>query len=287
MGSNPIIPWWGKIAAKVILSRIPLGYHIWRKLALFKHGAMHQPDYALNVFNTHYQRAHASLPSEFCCLELGPGDSLYSAVIATCYGSSKTYLVDSGAFASVDLLGLKEMASFCQKKGLAPTTVDDCMTTETLLKKCHATYLTDGLSSIKEIPDQSVDFIWSNAVLEHIRHSQFMDLQRELRRILKPNGICSHQVDLRDHLGGALNNLRFSHKLWEKEWMAQSGFYTNRIRFSHMTTMFRDAGFDVKVLDISRWEQLPTPRDKFNPEFSTYSDDDLKVSGFDVVLRPT
>jgi hypothetical protein len=30
---------------------------------------------------------------------------------------------------------------------------------------------------------------------------------KELRRILKSTGISSHQVDLNDHLGGALNTL--------------------------------------------------------------------------------
>jgi len=46
--------------------------------------------------------------------------------------------------------------------------------------------------------------------------------------------MCSHRVDLRDHFGSALNNLRFSDKKWELDWIANSGFYTNRIRLQEM-----------------------------------------------------
>jgi len=46
--------------------------------------------------------------------------------------------------------------------------------------------------------------------LEHIRKKEFVDTIIETKRILKPNGICSHEIDLRDHLNESLNNLRFS-----------------------------------------------------------------------------
>lgn len=97
----------------------------------------------------------------------------------------------------------------------------------------------------------SIDFIWSQAVLEHIRKSEFLDTMLELHRILRPNGVCSHVVDLKDHLGGALNNLRFSEKLWESNFMASSGFYTNRIRYSEMLDIFHQAGFSVEVVNVS------------------------------------
>ena len=42
-----LIPWWGRICAKLVLSRLPAGYATWRGLNLFRHGAMHRVDYAL------------------------------------------------------------------------------------------------------------------------------------------------------------------------------------------------------------------------------------------------
>ena len=108
----------------------------------------------------------------------------------------------------------------------------------------------------------------------------------QLRRVMKPGGISSHRVDLRDHLGGALNNLRFSRPVWESSLMRSSGFYTNRIRFSTMLGEFRRSGFDVDVLNVERWGELPTPRARIVEPFRSMNDEELRVRGFDVLLKP-
>src|SRR6266850_4043018 len=48
------IPWQIKIAAKIFLKRLPVGYGLWSRLRLFKHGAMESPGYAFDVFCTHF-----------------------------------------------------------------------------------------------------------------------------------------------------------------------------------------------------------------------------------------
>jgi hypothetical protein len=122
--------------------------------------------------------------------------------------------------------------------------------------------------------------------LEHIRKQEFLEVVRETRRELRSDGICSHRVDLRDHLGGSLNNLRFSRKFWESDMILNSGFYTNRIRLSEMVDYFRSDGFSVGVINIDRWEKLPTPAARMSPEFRDLPEDELRISGFDVILRP-
>ena len=47
---------------------------------------------------------------------------------------------------------------------------------------------------------------------------------RELRRVLRNDGVFSNRVDLRDHLGAALNNLRFPESLWERNAIAKRRF---------------------------------------------------------------
>ena len=37
------VPWWGKIAAKMILARLPVDYKAWKRLHLFEQGAMEKP----------------------------------------------------------------------------------------------------------------------------------------------------------------------------------------------------------------------------------------------------
>ena len=50
-------PWWVRIAAKLILSRLPVSYRSFARLGLFRHGRMHDPSYALGTFSRHFDRA--------------------------------------------------------------------------------------------------------------------------------------------------------------------------------------------------------------------------------------
>ena len=113
----------------------------------------------------------------------------------------------------------------------------------------------------------------------------FSKMAAELFRVLRPAGVSVHQIDLRDHLGGGLNNLRFSEALWEGRLFRNSGFYTNRIRFREMVAIFEGAGFDCQVTRIDRWEKLPTPRNSLDQQFRHVTEDDMLVRTFDVVLR--
>jgi predicted SAM-dependent methyltransferase len=281
-----LIPWWARIGAKLVLSRLPATYGVWRKLNLFTHGAMDQADYAVYVFQKHFARAQHFGERQFVALELGPGDSLSSAIIAAAHGATHTHLVDVGHFATHDLAVYRELASHLQVKGMRPPDLKCIRDIVELLKVCRATYHTHGLESMRSIPAQSVDFIWSHAVLEHLRRHEFADLVREMRRVLRSPGICSHQVDLQDHLGGALNHMRISSRWWETDWMAQSGFYTNRLTMSEMLGTFERAGFVVEVIATERWDRLPTPRAALAPEFQTRDTQELLVKGFEVLLSP-
>jgi SAM-dependent methyltransferase len=135
------------------------------------------------------------------------------------------------------------------------------------------------------IPDASVDFCFSNAVLEHIPKLDFEKLAIELRRVLKKTGICIYRVDLRDHLGGGLNNLRFSDSMWESTFFKKSGFYTNRIRFSEILNIFNSAGFKCEVTRKLEWPELPCPLFAMDSRFHRYKLDDLRVMGFDMVIK--
>lgn len=280
------VPWYGKIFAKILLSRIPLGYNTWRKAGLFVHGAMDRPDYVLGVVRTHLERVGwpDSLKPGFVALELGPGDSVASAMIMKSFGASRTYLVDTGDYATHDMEIYRKQASFLRDKGVANIAAPVETQFPDFLRSINAEYLTAGLESFREIPDRSVDFIWSQAVLEHVRRRDFDATMAEFRRILAPGGICSHRVDLSDHLGGALNNLRFSARVWESDFMASSGFYTNRIRFSEMIETFERNHFSVKVIKKDLWPQLPTARSSMADEFKGGPEKDLLVLGFDVLL---
>jgi SAM-dependent methyltransferase len=191
-----------------------------------------------------------------------------------------------GRYAKDDIAHYQLMMDFLADRNLSTPNIKGKRSMYELLEAINAHYEVEGMQSLYKIPDRSVDFIWSQAVLEHIKREEFIETLRELHRILRKDGVCSHRVDLKDHLGGGLNNLRFSTAFWESDFMSQSGFYTNRIRFKEMLKLFEVAGFDVMVLQIDRWSQLPTPRKKLSVDFRHLPEDDLSVSGFDVVLAP-
>jgi SAM-dependent methyltransferase len=280
------IPWQLKVAAKIVLARLPLSYHFWEKIGLFKHGGMERPEYALRIFRRHYDAAGlAGKADGFVGLELGPGDSLCSALIAKTFGGSKTFLVDVESCATMDLGVYRRMEAHLRQLGMYPPNLDHCKTMDDVAKACGAEYLTEGLDSLRKIPTGSVDFVWSNAVLPYVRRNQFVPTLQELRRVQRQGGVASHAIPIKDIIGGKLNDLRFGRGIWESPLMANSRFYTNRLRYQELLRLFREAGFEPDVIRIGEWETLPTPRRKMAKEFATLPEEDLKVAEFDVLLR--
>ncbi len=280
------IPWWGKLGAKLVLSRLPIDYRRWAALGLFKLGDMVDSRYAVDVFRSHFDRVEfPTKGTGFTCLELGSGDSLLSAPIANIFGAQCSYLVDAGDFASRDMSPFHELLALLASEGRDVSAFVGVQNWCDVLTRCNAHYLVNGLDTLRSIPSGSVDFVWSHAVLEHIRLRELFPTLKELRRVLHRGGCCSHTVDLTDHFNGQLNNLRFSEARWEGHLFASSGFYTNRIRFREMMAIFRSSGFEVERTSIRAWKQLPIDRKRLDAKFSVLADDELLTHGFDVVLR--
>ena len=280
------IPWWAKIGAKVLLSRLPFDYQLWQKLGLFRHGYMDQSGYLSGVFDAHVSRS--GIKSDLVdktILELGPGDSVGTALVVASYGA-RAILLDAGAFAVKDVGFYQRLADDLLAMGLNPPDIVGASDLDDVLVACNARYLTKGIQDFSVIETGSVDMLFSQAVLEHVRKHEFVKTMKECRRILSKNGVASHRIDLKDHLGGGLNNLRFSHKVWESDFFSKSGFYTNRIRYAEMLSLFKESGFRVEVLKVDRWDELPISPFSMDESFSVLSDDELVVKGFDVLLKP-
>jgi SAM-dependent methyltransferase len=281
------IPWWGKIAAKTVLARVLPSYRARKAFGLFLHGNLdHNIDrhatFVTNVLAQH--RRLAERPAR-AVLELGPGNSVATAIFAAAEGVERVWLADVGDFASQDMALYRESLARVAGEASELARRIDLSDRARMLASLNAAYLTDGTASLAEIPDGSLDVALSTAVLEHVRRAEFASLARELFRMLRAGGTCYHHVDLMDHLGGALNNLRFSEAAWESALMAEGGFYTNRIRCREMVALFAAAGFDTAVTHIARWPALPTPRAALAPPFRDLPEDELRIANFAVLLR--
>ena len=281
------LPWWAKIASKVVLSRLPVSGRIWQKLGLFVPGSMLDPDYVISVYHQHFSNLRA-VHDGIHYLEFGPGDSLATCIIAWAHGASGGYLVDNGAYASEDIRCyyplIKKLMSIGSRRDIS--CLMDCKNVEEILSATNCRYMQSGLESLKSIDDECIDLVFSQAVLEHVRLAEFSDVAKELYRIQKISGIGSHRIDFKDHLGGSLNSLRFSANLWEKDWFAfRSGFYTNRIRLSQVLSEFESAGFVVEVSGTEMWDQLPLRKDQMSKEFIGMEDTDLLTKGANIIVK--
>jgi SAM-dependent methyltransferase len=265
MGLRALVPWWLRMYGKLVLSRLPVPYSLWSRLNLFRHGRMDSAGYARQCFDIHWAAVGAAAPRTI--LEIGPGDSIASACIAHTRGVTRSYLVDSGAYATQRIA---DYAPFLERVGPpAPESF------AALCRMIGCEYLTEGVRSLASVPDASVDLVFSHATLEHIPLDELGTLYKETRRVLRPGGVASHQVDLQDHLGGGLNNLRFGRKFWEGSWVRNGGFYTNRVRMpEHLP------------LNVRRFDRPAIGRGALAPEFRQLDDDALSVSGFLAVLDP-
>src|SRR5438128_2314793 len=106
------VPWWAKMGARVAVSRLPIDYGVWRSLSVFRFGGMEKPAWAYQVFRRHLEAARLATLDGLGVLELGPGDSLFTALIARARGALDVILVDVDAFANPDLALYREMARF-------------------------------------------------------------------------------------------------------------------------------------------------------------------------------
>ena len=275
-----------KIIVKIIISKLPVPYSFWKLIGLFKHGKMDSCEYAIKIFNLHYLRAFKKHEKRnITILELGPGDSIASALIGFSYGASNIFLIDVDNFASKNINFYKKLSEKLRSLKLTPPNLEKAKSIKDILNSTNSIYLTNGLDSLRSIKSNSVDFIWSHSVLEHIRKKDFLDVQIELKRILKPEGYISHNIDFQDHLDHGLNNLRFSEKLWESELFRKGGFYTNRIPAKAMHSLFRKVGFTIISESFGKWPKLPNSRKNMDKEFNIYSDLELINRTSNVLLQ--
>ena len=159
---KPRIPWQAKVVSKVLLSRVPFAYSLWRKIGLFKHGDMVRPEYAYKVFTTHFNRSDfLNKNDKYTALELGPGDSVLSAILAKIFGASKCYLVDSGRYAKDDLSLGKHLLDYLKTKGHRVSfDLEKYNSLNDLIVSLDCSYMTNGLNSLRLISTRTPYFFF-------------------------------------------------------------------------------------------------------------------------------
>jgi Methyltransferase domain len=274
------IPWWAKIGAKVVLSRLPVPHALWSRLNVFRHsyssGATEQLVCTTAARIAWFRARTGRVPHTV--LELGPGEITTCAPVYKALGVERTIFVDVDDFGTTDVAAYAQVAAAAAAHGLAPPDLRHAANRAEVFDRCGVTYCTSGLADLRALADACADFVISIAVIEHIRRHELRPLFRELRRVMQDNGIAWHAIDFQDHLGGRLANLRFASALWESGWMSRSGFYTNRASASQVISLLRQSGLDVGIEERSLWPEPPIARRQIARDLrAEWSDEDLRI----------
>ena len=155
---------------------------------------------------------------------------------------------------------------------------------DTLLRALNMSYVCPGDAGNTKLPADSIDFVCSSNVLEHMRPEVISAMHRESLRLLRQGGMVVHRFNPADHYSHndssitSVNFLKFSKAQWY--WIGGSGLaYHNRLRCSQQRRMLEDAGFSV-ILSRVRLDQralmaLENRELNVHPDFAGMALDDL------------
>jgi hypothetical protein len=132
-------------------------------------------------------------------------------------------------------------------------------------------------SDTTNIKDGSIDFIYSQAVLEHI--DDLRTAYRALHSWLKPTGLMSNQIDFKSH--GMADEWNGHWTYSDFQWKLIRGnrpYLINRKPHSTHLRLMKAAGFEVRC-DLKVKTPSNISRSALAPRFEDLSDDDLTTSG--------
>lgn len=99
-----------------------------------------------------------------------------------------------------------------------------------------------------------IDYFVSYNVLEHIPEQTIREILRDARRVLRPEGLMIHDIDLSDHFShydrslSPINFLRFDERQWQR-WAGNPFMYMNRLRADDFDALFAEEGLGTVLAE--------------------------------------
>ena len=124
-----------------------------------------------------------------------------------------------------------------------------------LFRAARMDYHAPADAAVTGLPDESVDVIFSNSVLEHVEPDSMEAIMRESRRTLSRDGVAIHCVNCGDHYAyfdrriTPINYLKYPKADW-RFWDNRL-LYQNRLRPMDFLRIAEQAGLQI-VLDVHR-----------------------------------
>jgi len=286
-----------------------------------KTGGTDESRYCYSIWMRHlinYSATNKIIPETVA--ELGPGDSLGTALAALLTGTKKIYALDVikywdnkrnlKIFEELVIL-FKNKANIPDNKEypkIRPELQDYSFPSKIISDKILKSSLEKKRLDLirKEIMDcnnpnnifisykipwnntdiislNSIDFIYSQAVLECI--DDLDSTFAVLHKWLKNNGYMSHTIDLKPH---GLTNKWYGHWTFSNlEWKIIKGgrkFLVNRLPYSSYINLHLAYNFEILVKSVIKSRPIKN-RNKLSKNFRNLSDEDLKISGLYILSK--
>tara|TARA_B100000768_G_C11281737_1_gene379019 strand:- start:2754 stop:3632 length:879 start_codon:yes stop_codon:yes gene_type:complete len=275
---------------KILLFYIPILKRVLKFMGFYSPGKMLDTSYAIKTYMLHqnaYDEFCNTASSKKTMLEIGPGGSNLSSFIAHLKGFSRSVLIDIEPLHKNVLKNSEDNFNKIKFDLLDSKKFHPDESFKIIgFNDINYEHMSEGSSSLEKLPSNSIDFLWSHSVLQHIHINALNKLLKEMHRVLKPEGIMSHKIDLKDCIAYGLNNMRFSDNVWHSDLFFNSGFYTNRIRKDELLNYFILNDFEIIKEEHTFFNKIPLQITSCSEDIQKkYSSYDLKHSGLHCILK--
>lgn len=238
-----------------------------------------------------------SLDENATVLELGTGWTHFYAIFLRLFYASQFTLFDVQDNRQLGALKDRTAALFAILEHTAPGDFDSHLAQKVvqiegfaeLYQLLGMNYVIENSGSLRAMENNAYDVVFSVDVLEHVARASLQLTISEMYRVLKPGGICLHQIGLDDHLSHyapgmpSKNYLRYSDRAW-KMFYENRVQYINRVQLAEFVALFQRSGFELELCqtetDADGLSQIA-----IHSQYQKYSSHDLEATRALLVCR--
>ncbi len=307
--------WKTKALIQIVLSRIPFGREIHRKLQDI--AGTTRPDIQkhfkgrLQIINQMQKYGIRVEGSSF--MEIGTGWHPVVPILLYLFDAQKITTIDINPWLNrkslaetIDMIYkvINDISASCgigyddilsKLDTLRMLNDDTALSVDEVLQKVNIQYVCPMDASNTSFRDREYDCVMSYTVLQCIPQDIIRGIFTESHRILKTSGWNVHHIFTGDPFGcdpgiSTLNFLKYPDSLWY--WIGGSGLaHNNRLRCADYTTMLNDTNFEIKHTIVKQDEKALNALEsgilKVAPEFSGYDYNELACTSLDVFAQKT